>query len=46
MAERAKATTVEVDGSHVLVIAQAQAVADVVLTAVKGIGGAAATPTA
>jgi pimeloyl-ACP methyl ester carboxylesterase len=37
MAERAKATIVEIDGSHVLMIAQPQAVADVILTAVKAV---------
>ena len=46
MAERAKATIVEIDGSHVLMIAQPQAVANVILTAVNAVGGTAATPTA
>ncbi|HEX5498282.1 MAG TPA: alpha/beta hydrolase [Thermomicrobiales bacterium] len=47
MAERAKATIVEIDGSHVVMIAQPQKVADVILTAVAAVGGAgAATPPA
>jgi pimeloyl-ACP methyl ester carboxylesterase len=37
MAERAKAEIVEVDGSHLLMISQPQAVADVILTAVAAV---------
>jgi pimeloyl-ACP methyl ester carboxylesterase len=38
MAERAKATIVEIDGSHLLMISHAQEVADVILTALAAIG--------
>ena len=38
MAERAGATTTEVEGSHVIMISQPQAVADVILTAVAAVG--------
>jgi pimeloyl-ACP methyl ester carboxylesterase len=41
MAERAGATITEVDGSHVIMISQPQAVADVILTAVASVGSAA-----
>jgi pimeloyl-ACP methyl ester carboxylesterase len=41
MAERARATITEVDGSHVIMISQPQAVADVILTAVASVGSAA-----
>ncbi|CAA9431553.1 MAG: Probable signal peptide protein [uncultured Rubrobacteraceae bacterium] len=38
MAERAGATITEVEGSHVIMISQPQAVADVILTAVAAVG--------
>ena len=38
MAERAGAEIVEVDGSHLLMISQPQAVADLILTAVQAVG--------
>jgi pimeloyl-ACP methyl ester carboxylesterase len=41
MAERARATITEVDGSHVIMISQPQAVADVILTAVASVGSVA-----
>jgi pimeloyl-ACP methyl ester carboxylesterase len=41
MAERAGATITEVDGSHVIMISQPQAVADVILTAVASVGSVA-----
>jgi pimeloyl-ACP methyl ester carboxylesterase len=41
MAQRAKATITEVAGSHVIMISQPQAVADVILTAVAAVGEAA-----
>ena len=37
MAERAGATITEVDGSHVIMISQPQAVTDVILTAVDAV---------
>jgi len=37
MATRAKATIVEVEGSHAIMISQPQAVADMILTAVKAV---------
>jgi pimeloyl-ACP methyl ester carboxylesterase len=40
MAERAGATTTEVDGSHVIMISQPQAVTDVILEAVAAVGAA------
>jgi hypothetical protein len=40
MAERAGATITEVEGSHVIMISQAQAVADVILEAVAYVGTA------
>jgi hypothetical protein len=45
MAERAGATITEVDGSHVIMISQAQAVANVILEAVASIGSAAVAGT-
>ena len=42
MAERAGARTTEVEGSHVIMISQPQAVADVILEAVAAVGAAAA----
>ena len=36
-AERAKATITEVEGSHVIMISQPQAVADVIMTAVNAV---------
>jgi len=42
MAERATATIVEVAGSHVIMISQPQAVADVILTAARGAATTAA----
>jgi hypothetical protein len=41
MAERAGATITEVDGSHVIMISQPEAVADVILEAVGAVGSAA-----
>jgi pimeloyl-ACP methyl ester carboxylesterase len=41
MAERAGAAMTEVDGSHVIMISQPQAVADVILEAVASVGSAA-----
>jgi pimeloyl-ACP methyl ester carboxylesterase len=41
MAERAGATLTEVEGSHVIMISQPQAVADVILEAVASVGTAA-----
>jgi hypothetical protein len=38
MAERAGATITEVEGSHVIMISQPQAVTDVILTAVADVG--------
>ena len=38
MAERAGATITEVEGSHVIMISQPQAVTDVILTAVAAVG--------
>lgn len=38
MAERAGATITEVDGSHVIMVSQPQAVTDVILEAVAGVG--------
>lgn len=38
MAERAGATIVEVDGSHVVMISQPQAVTDLILTALEAVG--------
>jgi pimeloyl-ACP methyl ester carboxylesterase len=38
MAERAGATIVQVDGSHLLMISQPQAVTDLILTALKAVG--------
>ena len=38
MAERAKATITEIEGSHVIMISQPQAVTDVILTAVAAVG--------
>ena len=37
MAERAGAEIVEIDGSHLLMISQPQAVADLILVAVKAV---------
>lgn len=37
MATRAKATTVEVEGSHAIMVSQPQAVADMILTAVEAV---------
>ena len=45
MAERAGATITEIDGSHVIMISQPQAVADVILEAVASVGSAAAAGT-
>jgi pimeloyl-ACP methyl ester carboxylesterase len=45
MAERAGATITEVDGSHVIMISQPQAVADVILGAVATVGSAAVAGT-
>jgi pimeloyl-ACP methyl ester carboxylesterase len=42
MAERAGATITEVDGSHVIMISQPQAVVDVILEAVASVGSAVA----
>jgi pimeloyl-ACP methyl ester carboxylesterase len=39
MAQRAKATITEVEGSHVIMISQPQAVTDVILTALAAVGG-------
>jgi pimeloyl-ACP methyl ester carboxylesterase len=39
MAQRAKATITEVEGSHVIMISQPQAVTDVILTALTAVGG-------
>jgi pimeloyl-ACP methyl ester carboxylesterase len=41
MAQRAKATITEIEGSHVIMISQPQAVADVILTALAAAGEAA-----
>jgi hypothetical protein len=38
MAERAGATITEVEGSHVIMISQPQAVTDVILNAVAAVG--------
>ena len=40
MAQRAKATITEVEGSHVIMISQPQAVADVILSALATVGKA------
>jgi pimeloyl-ACP methyl ester carboxylesterase len=40
MAERAGATITEVDGSHVIMISQPQAVTDVILEALAAVGSA------
>ena len=40
MAQRAKATITEVEGSHVIMISQPQAVADVILSALAAVGEA------
>jgi hypothetical protein len=45
MAKRAGATITEVDGSHVIMISQPQAVTDVILDAVAGAGEGAARAT-
>ena len=45
MAERAGATITEIDGSHVIMISQPEAVADVILEAVASIGSAAVVGT-
>ena len=45
MAERAGATITEVDGSHVIMVSQPQAVADVILEAVASVGSAAVAGT-
>ena len=37
MAERASATITVIDGSHVVMLSRPQAVADVILTAVKAV---------
>ncbi len=42
MAERAGATITELEGSHVIMISQPQAVTDVILGAVAAIGGGVA----
>jgi pimeloyl-ACP methyl ester carboxylesterase len=42
MAERARATITEVEGSHVIMISQPQAVTDVILSAVAAVGQATA----
>jgi hypothetical protein len=42
MAERAGATITEVEGSHVIMISQPQAVTDVILNAVAAVGQPAA----
>jgi hypothetical protein len=42
MAERAGATITELEGSHVIMISQPQAVTDVILDAVAAIGGGVA----
>jgi pimeloyl-ACP methyl ester carboxylesterase len=42
MAERAGASTTELEGSHVIMVSQPQAVADVILEAVAAVGAAAA----
>ena len=44
IAERACASTSEVDGSHVIMISQPQAVKDVIIEAVAAVGAAAAAP--
>lgn len=44
MAERAGARITEVEGSHVIMISQPQAVTEVILTAVAAVGAGAATP--
>jgi hypothetical protein len=38
MAERARATITEVEGSHVVMVSQPEAVADVILTAATTVG--------
>ena len=45
MAERAGATITEVDGSHVIMVSQPQAVTDVILEAVASVGSAAVART-
>jgi pimeloyl-ACP methyl ester carboxylesterase len=45
MAERAGANITEVDGSHVIMVSQPQAVTDVILEAVASVGSAAAVGT-
>jgi pimeloyl-ACP methyl ester carboxylesterase len=45
MAERAGATITEVDGSHVIMVSQPQAVTDVILEAVASVGSAAVVGT-
>ncbi|MBV9355658.1 MAG: alpha/beta hydrolase, partial [Chloroflexi bacterium] len=42
LAERAQATITEIDGSHVIMISQPQAVTDVILSAVASVGPATA----
>jgi hypothetical protein len=42
MAERAGASTTELEGSHVIMVSQPQAVADVILEAVAAVGAAVA----
>ena len=44
MAERAGATITEVEGSHVIMISQPEAVADVILTAAAAVDRVAAQP--
>lgn len=44
MAERAGARITEVEGSHVIMISQPQAVTDVILTAIATVGAGSATP--
>jgi hypothetical protein len=45
MAERAGAKITEVEGSHVIMISQPQAVTDVILEAVASVGSAAGVGT-
>jgi pimeloyl-ACP methyl ester carboxylesterase len=44
MAERAGARITELEGSHVIMISQPQAVTDVILTAIAAVGAGSATP--
>ena len=44
MAERAGATITEVDGSHVIMVSQPQAVTDVIMEAIAAVGQRAAVP--